>query len=367
MSIMRILRIVLKYVFLPILAICIIDIIALLAFRAHMQRKNAERTRITAPNGISSLEKITIGGIEQWILIRGWDRSNPVLLFLHGGPGGGEIPNSRDFYPMLERDFVFVNWDQRGAGKSYSASVPPESMTIDRIVEDTRELTEMLVERFDVPRIYLVGHSWGSMLGAIAAARYPELFYAFIGVGQDVHCARAEEIPYQFVLDLASETDNQEAMKELREIGPPPYEDFREMWRQRRWLEEFNGVFHIPVRTDFWWWMGAMSPDSVLADAIRYDRGLEFSSEVMWNEVNRADLFRDAPKIDIPVYFFLGRYDYNTPFELGVEYYKKLESPKGKEIIWFEYSAHMIPLEEPAKFHDMLVNRVLKETYPIVD
>jgi pimeloyl-ACP methyl ester carboxylesterase len=149
------------------------------------------------------------------LLIRGWDRSNPILLHLHGGPGSADISIARFFDTELIEHFTVVHWDQRGAGKSFSPDIPPESMTRDQFVEDIRELAVLLGKRFDVPRIYLVGHSWGSEIGALAASRYPELFHAYVGVAQVVEESEQERISYQFVLDKAREAGNQKAIREL--------------------------------------------------------------------------------------------------------------------------------------------------------
>lgn len=352
-----------KYVILPLIVICALIVTVLLSCRAYLQHKILLQTHITSANGIDSLEKVTLGGLEQWILIRGWDKSAPVLLFLHGGPGGGDIAMARHFHPELEHSFVVVRWDQRGAGKSYSSSIPPESMTVEQFVSDTLQLVDILRERFDVPKIYLVGHSWGSELGCLAVTRRPEAFYAFVGVGQLVEYNENERLSYEHTLDKARELNNQEAICELEAIGPPPY-GIEELLIQRKWLDKFGGVFHSDIALADLWKIGITSPDCSLFDGFRYFRGQSFSLENMWvDEVGSINLFELAPTIEVPVYFFIGRHDYNTPSEIAVKYYESLEAPKGKQLIWFENSAHMIPIDEPDKFCDILINKVLKETY----
>ena len=131
----------------------------------------------TKPNSITSMEFVEIGGIQQWIMIRGHDLNNPLLLLLHGGPGSAESPLAYKFQRDLEKSFIVVNWDQRGGGKSYFKKIPIESMNIEQFITDTHDLIQMLKKRFDKEKIYLVGHSWGSMLGTLVVQRYPELFY----------------------------------------------------------------------------------------------------------------------------------------------------------------------------------------------
>lgn len=351
------------------LAVWLAVILLLLAWRAYLQHKVRRQTAITSPNGIDSLERTTLGGVEQWLSIRGWDTSKPVLLYLHGGPGYAQVAVARFFQRELERCFVVVQWDQRGAGKSYSRNVPRESMNVEQFISDTRELVEMLKNRFHAPKVYLVGHSWGSMLGMLLAARHPDLIHAFVGVGQFVEDSELEQISYRYVLDKATAAGDRRAIKKLAAIGPPPYKSHREMRMQRAWLEKYGGTFHRHVGDIQWlsstvnfWIMGLISPDASLMDAIRYFRGQTFSMENMWDEVSRLNLFELVPRVHVPVYFFLGRYDYNTPTEIVERYCEQLEAPRGKQIIWFEDSAHGIPNEEEDKFCSVLSDKVMSET-----
>jgi len=358
----RAIKLAMKYFIVPLLSLCIIGICLLLLYRSYLQHEIRKKTKIRTPNGIDSLEEVVIGGLKQWILIRGSDKSNPVLLFLHGGPGSADIFLARHFDGNLVDHFVVVHWDQRGAGKSYSSDIPVETMNRDQFVSDIRELSELLAKRFGVPRIYLVGHSWGSEIGALAAARYPELFSAFVGVGQVVEKNEQEEISYRFVLGMAKKANNEIAIQELEGTGPPPYAGYREMELERKWLETFGGVTHNNTLTfNDYLKIGLTSPDYDLLDGLRFFRGQEFSEEHLWKERLHTNLFEEAPRIDVPVYFFAGRYDYNTPSELTERYFQQLDAPRGKHLVWFENSGHMVPYEEPEKYCDEL-QRVLAET-----
>lgn len=143
-------------------------------------------------NSIATLDSVVLGNIEQSILIRGQNIDNPILLFLHGGPGYPQISFARKFQSKLERDFIIVNWDQRGSGKSYSRHVPQDSMTRDQFIMDTFELIDYLLDRFDQEKIYLAGHSWGSDIGVRVVEQKPLLFYAYIGIGQVIHSEMQE-------------------------------------------------------------------------------------------------------------------------------------------------------------------------------
>jgi len=352
--------IVAKYILVPFSILCILAIAFLLSYRTYLQHQIRKETDITSPGGIQSLEKVVLGGVEQQISIRGQDRSNPVLLHLHGGPGGAEIPLARFFDTELEKHFVVVKWDQRGAGMSYDPDIPVESLSTEQLISDAHEMAELLRKRLGVEKMYLVGHSWGSALGARTASLYPELFHAFVGVGQFVEDVELEEISYNFTLDKAKELNNQEALEQLEEIGPPPYDHYDEMLVQRVWLERFGGLYHGEMGNLFM--MGATSPDSTLFDGYRYTRGQMFVLEHMWDDLKEVNLFEQAPRIEVPVYFFLGRHDYNTPPELAVRYFEMLEAPAGKQIVWFENAGHMIPFEASREYSDALINKVLKET-----
>ncbi|MEG4855444.1 alpha/beta fold hydrolase [Microcoleus sp. B5-D4] len=174
------------------------------------------------PNSIAVLEKVKLGGSEEWISIRGKDSRNPVLLFLAGGPGGSQLVTARRALAGLEDRFVVVNWDQPGAGKSFDA-VDRSKLTPDRYITDTRELVLNLRQRFGKEKVYVLGESWGSALGIMVVQRYPELFHAFIGTGQMVAFLENDLICYDFALRLAQKRGDTKQVEKLKLQGPPPY------------------------------------------------------------------------------------------------------------------------------------------------
>lgn len=334
------------------------------------------------PGSIASLEKIRLGGIDQWILMRGQDINKPVVLYLHGGPGGALMPLVRHYTGELEKHAIMVVWDQRGAGKSYSKKIPPESMKISQYLSDAHELVSYLKKRFNKEKIYLIGHSWGSILGMKLIQRYPGDFYAYVGIGQVVNNQyENERLSWEFAYRQAKKYKNEEAIKELTEIGPPVegyYKtDFKGgkftakgLWRQRKWLGNFGGILHFES-DDYEANMKKLkktmrksmktslcSGEWTLADAMRARRGKKFSIENVWPEVLKVNLLREVPRVGVPVYFFTGRSDYNTPFELVERYYEKLQAPR-KEIVWFEKSGHMLIIEELEKFNSEMM-RVIR-------
>lgn len=262
----------------------------------------------------------------------------------------------------LEEYFVVVNWDQRGAGKSYRRGISAETMTLEQFIDDAIELTELLIERFDVDKIFLVGHSWGTIVGTHAAQRRPDLYHAYIGIGQAVNFIEAEKISYRFTLDRAREEGNAEAVRELVAIGEPPYppEGFRQKIAiQRKWLFHFGGeVYGLSNRTAYELQIVRevlFFPDYTLFDAYRFLAGNSFSMRHLLDDLMAIDFINQVPRLHLPVYFIAGRYDYVTVSEVVEKYYEVLEAPH-KELIWFEHSAHSPNFEEPGRFVETMAN-----------
>jgi pimeloyl-ACP methyl ester carboxylesterase len=328
------------------------------AYRTHNQIAIRRDTRISQPTGIESLEEVTLGGVDQWILIRSEDQSKPVLLWLHGGPGSPTMPLASQHDKELVKHFVVVHWDQRGAGKSYSTDIPERSMVVDQFVSDTHELTEELAERFGAPKIYLIGHSWGSQVGMRTIAQYPDSYYAFVSLGQYVNSVEAEDVGYRFALAQAVRRGNRKALRELEGIGPPPWKKSGQRTTCTKWINRFGGTGRQFTTLDYLHEM-IKSPEYTLRDLFGYVRGMWFSGNIMHinGELERIDLFQHVPKVDVPVHFFQGRYDYSTPGEVVERYFEMLSAPQ-KTLVWFEESAHFPQWEEPQRFTDELLKIV---------
>lgn len=346
---------IVKYLLVPLISLLLLSILFLFFYVTYQQNKISGAIAIDSPNGIQSLEKVTLNGVEQYIYIRGVDRDKPVLLFLHGGPGFSEMVPMRHYNKELEEHFVVVNWDQRGAGKSFSKDIDPDTMNINQIVDDTLELTKLIKERFEVDKIFLMGHSWGSFVGVHAADRSPEYFHAYLGIGQGVQFLEAEDISYQFTLDKAREYGNEKATQELKEIGFPSESDnyLNDISTQRKWLFEFGGEVYGETNKSLYllklFNLHLISPEYSLMDTINLIRGNNLTGELMWDDLINTNLLADIPELNIPVFFLTGRYDYVTVYEKVEAYYDILKAPH-KEIVWFEYSAHSPNFEEPDKF-----------------
>lgn len=312
---------------------------------------------IEGGNAIAALERVVLGGAEQTILVRGRDRSSPVLLYLHGGPGFAHLPLARYYSAELEEELVVVHWDQRGAGASCEG-IDRSSMTLARVVADTIELSEQLARRFGGGgRIILLGHSWGSVVGALAVQQRPDLYHAYVGLGQLVHGDRNEELSYEWVLAEAERRGDEEALAELRAISPP-YQENADLGVQRRWLNSYNGSLYAFDRARPALWPLLFAREYTLGTRLSYGACFTGSLDAMWGEVADVDFPSQIPRLDVPVYFFSGRHDWNTPYPLVEQWAAALEAPH-VEMVWFEDAGHVIPIESPADFQRAVLEKVL--------
>jgi pimeloyl-ACP methyl ester carboxylesterase len=311
---------------------------------------------------VAALEQIKLGGVSQWILIRGNSIEKPLLLKLHGGPGQAEMATVR-FNRLLERDFIVVEWDQRGAGKSARAIDPQRAMNIAQFVEDTHELTEILLKRYHQKNLILVGSSWGSVIGIETVKKYPDLYRAFVSTGQIANFAEGMNAGYRFLMTEAGKRNDVNAINQLTKIGPPPYggdEGSAKREIYGKWLEDFGGLWHSSEKFDRVGWM-ISSVEYSWPEKLHYTSAAKKSFDLLLPQLSAVDLIRTVPKLEVPVYFAVGRYDEMAPFEVSQAYFSMLAAPK-KQWIWFEQSAHFPQWEEMEKFHALLANKVVPET-----
>jgi pimeloyl-ACP methyl ester carboxylesterase len=347
------------FIFIIIFALVALFIAGGIGYRTFLQSSLQSQTKIETSDGIESLEKITLNGSDQWIYLRGHDQKNPVLLFLHGGPGSPELPVARVFGLEIEKHFTVVHWDQRASGKSNREIFEEEDLSIDTYLTDTLALVNILRERFSKDKIFLIGHSWGTVLGTLTVRDHPELFHAYVGMGQVVNMAENERLSLEFVINEARKDRNEEALTALLPLNPPYAEDTNELSVQRQWLYYYGGGMR---GTTFPQLAGHFfsSPEYSLLDLLAMFKGMMMVANHMWPELSQIDFFTTAVKLDIPVYYFTGRHDYNTPFALVEEYVERLDAPH-KEIVWFEESSHFMNVSDPGHFQDMLINKVLRD------
>lgn len=312
-------------------------------------------------NSIAELIRLDLNGRKQWISIRGWDKNAPVLLFLAGGPGGTQMAAVRHELAELEKHFVVVNWDQPGSGKSYNAN-RIKYITARTYIQDGHALTEYLKERFSQEKIYLVGESWGSALGIFLVDKFPESYHAFIGTGQMVDFAETERLDYVKAIEIAKSRGDTGLVQRLEANGMPPYYGKDVTWKSAAYLNYLSAYMAADPRIQnpgYNTLRDISSSEYGLLDKINFFRGIINTYNHVYQQLYDIDMRRDHAKLDVPVYFFLGRHDVNAPTALAEEYAQLLEAPV-KEIVWFEHSGHSPWINESERFIDELLARFLQ-------
>jgi pimeloyl-ACP methyl ester carboxylesterase len=310
---------------------------------------------------IATMEKVKVGGVDQWLVLSGRDASKPGLLFLHGGPGTPETAFLHHFNRNLENHFIVVAWEQRGAGKSYAPGIPPESMTLEQFVRDAHEVTQVVKQRFGREKLYLVGHSWGAILGILTAHRYPEDYAAYVGVSQPVTFAENEAISYQWALDTAIARKNRRAIRELQAIGAPVdgrYAGGFEAWLMKgKWIRAFGGALYGKDALPVLGRILLLSPDYALRDKVNYLRGEQFTLTHMAEALMQMDLRQQVAELGIPCYFCHGRHDYQALCSLAEGLFRQIEAPRKRFVAW-ENTAHGALFEQPARFLELMLEIV---------
>jgi proline iminopeptidase len=323
--------------------------------RAHAAAIIANARKIVSPNGIERLEKVRIGGIEQWVSIRGYDKRNPVLLFIHGGPGYVSMPMSWWFSRGWEEYFTVVQWDQRGAGKTYLLNDPAKiapTLTLNRMQADTEEMVNWIRQHLGKQKIFVIGHSWGSYLGLELAKKHPEWLHAYIGVGQLTNGPESERRGWVFAINAARSAGNTEAVGELQALAPyfaPGHPSpLKAIYTQRKWLDAYDGVMANRPGNSPESDLAQLSPDYTDEEISRIWQGNDFSEHYLLADVLKLNL-SGIVKLDCPLIIFAGRHDFNVNSQVAAEWFAKVKAPS-KHFEWFENSAHLPMTEEPGKF-----------------
>lgn len=325
-------------------------------------RAFALSTPIATPEGVDVLEQVAIGGIPQWISIRGRDQANPVLLYLHGGPGFPTMPVSHLWQGPWEEYFTVVQWDQRGSGKSYrasdTASVRP-TLTVPRMIADAEDVVRHLRERFGPRPIVLMGHSWGTILGVELARRHPEWFSVYVGIGQAVDVAESERLGYEALVDTAGRAGDTVALAELRALAPYPELDGAippaKLYTERKWMRAYGGYNHAKP-DDHYGTLMATSPLYTDEELSQFGPAIQFVFETLWPQLQDFAIW-DVDELNVPVVLFHGVHDLTTPLSLAERWHSALRAPS-KTLVRFEHSSHMVMMEEPGKLFLHLIQDV---------
>lgn len=317
--------------------------------------------KVVSPNGIDEQKEIAIGGIKQWITIRGRDRNNPILLFLHGGPAAPEMPTSWTFQNPWEDYFTVVQWDQRGSGKTYNANDPKKiapTLALDRMEKDTEDLVQYLRTKYHKKKIFVIGHSWGSLLGITLAHNHPEWLYAYVGMGQMIDTLASERDSYEAALAGARAAHDAKAIKELESIAPYPGGAVKldKINIERTWSVKYGGLSWNRNSYAYYYRATELSPDYTDADLDAIDKGSLLSLTHLLPAFGAFN-YSKVTDFKCPIIIFNGRHDETVSEKVTADWFAHVHAPV-KKLVWFENSAHMMQIEEPGRVLVHLVEDV---------
>lgn len=322
---------------------------------SFLRIRNEQQYAIDSAKGVDEAMYVPLGGIDQWVTIRGEDRQNPVLLFVHGGPGDVTNPWSFAYFAAWERRFTVVQWDQRGAGRTLRKTGPSvaSTMTLDRMAQDGIELSEFLRKHLGKDRIVLVAHSFGSILALRMVQARPDLFYGYVGTGQVADETKNYSVAYAALLEKARATGNQQAVDELRRIGPPPYANGEGYQVQRKWSNRFEGADRFLPGT---LGLTLVAPRGAVQDLYDSRDGQNLSGERLVS-LTRSSTSKDLGlEFRVPIFFFQGTEDFTTPTALARQYLGAIKAPR-KEFVPID-GGHFAVFMHSDQFLEQLVARV---------
>lgn len=313
--------------------------------------------RIKGDNSISTLEQVEINGTGYEVMIRGVDKRNPIVIFVHGGPGCSEIPYVRKYQDLLEKNYTIVHYDQRGSGKSYHFNEDYSNLTTDVLVDDLLALTDYVTAKFGQQKVLLIGHSFGTYIGMKAAAKAPDKFAAYIGIGQVADTVTSELDSLQYVIEQAKLANNTKEVERL-ELLREPIEKGEET-TPRSIIRKYGGAARL-IDDNMDYYKGFLfQPEYNLLDVVRYLRGISVTQKMLLAEEASNNIIDVVKTLDIPSYFVMGKYDYMTSVNAAKQYFDVLHAPV-KDFVLFEQSAHYPQFEEKELFAEWL-NKTWKQ------
>ncbi|MBP7510192.1 MAG: alpha/beta hydrolase [Prolixibacteraceae bacterium] len=361
--------------FLSIIFLCLITLLTtLLVISPGRLKPYLDQSGQILAGSISEKIYIKIGGVKQGMFLRGKNIQNPVLLFVHGGPAFSEFFLVEKFPVDLEDHFTVCYWEQRGGGISYTPEVTLESMTLEQLASDAIEVTNYLYHRFGKEKIYIMAHSGGTAFAIQAVADYPQLFYAYIGIAQITRQAESEVLCYKYMMDQYLANGNSKMVVELNKYPILDNESFI--------LPFFNSVLRDKAQHDLG--IGTMhNMRSIIKDVflpVWTCKAYTISEKLnIWiskfsflkktglrSEIIQSDITTQVPRLEIPVYFFSGKYDLTVNKDLSKEYLKAIEAPV-KGFYTFNESAHSPMFEEPKRLIEILVKDVINRSTNLAD
>jgi pimeloyl-ACP methyl ester carboxylesterase len=334
-------------------ALVVLVAVVAFSYRAVWQSRIANKTRITSPDGIDEAKFIEVNGAEEWITIRGDDKDKPVILFLHGGPSEANSPFV-EFYTSFEKDFVFVQWDQPGAGKTYirAGSHQPKLM-IESMAADGIGVAEYVENELRKPKIILIGQDWGGVLGVRMIRQRPDLFSVLLGTGQIIGMASTQDVLYEYALSHATATHDEKMLAALKQLGPPPYNlerygQFQDCCRNQFWPpDDIAGINRMKA-------VLVVSPSLSIGEVSGWIKGLRTGEkELDTMLMTMEDLRKTDTTFSVPVFFIQGEDDNVTPTSLVADYISKIQAP-AKKLDIVPGAGHFVMWTHPAEFLSFL-------------
>lgn len=316
------------------------------------------------PTSIAVIKRVLLGGVEQVVIIRGHNVANPVLLYLHGGPGTPEFAFIRKEFAALEKHFTICYWEQRGAGKSAKWKTPAADLTLERLVNDCGDVAAYLQEIFKTGPVYLLGHSWGSVLGVYSAKKFPHLFAAYVGVGQVGDQFIGEQLSLEFIREQARQLPHTSAPQAIAKLQLPERSASAQVWidyllKQRKWVSEFGGALFRLNMNKIAPRQLITCPEYTLREKLNYMSAARYSMHALWESVIQHDLSVVIAELELPVYIIQGIHDYQTPTAEARRFYENLKAPY-KAWYTLENAAHFPHTECYSQFEAILLNDVLQ-------
>jgi proline iminopeptidase len=320
------------------------------------------------PGSIAELTSVRINGCDEELLIRGYSVDNPVLLYLSGGPGQSDLAYPRALFGDLEKNVTVVSWDKRGTGYSYPALDPAATLTLDDAIAETIEVTNYLRERFHQDKIYLLGESYGTILGVETVQARPDLYYAYIGSGQMVSPRETDLGLNRMMFDYANKTGDEQLAAKMRSFGEPPYKDVYAYSFVMGYYDALAGDFTPPqdyrdlITASGVNPLGVMATEYSLVEKVNVVRGLFDMFSVMYPQLQEIDFRKNTTKLDVPVYIFDAEYELPARRDLALEWYGMLDAPQ-KHLYTIKNAGHSGVFEGVSEFTRVMNEEILPETY----
>ena len=323
---------------------------------SFLRARNTEQFALRSPRSVDEARFVRIGAIDQWVTIRGRDRDNPVLLFLHGGPGDVTNPWAFALFAAWEERFTVVQWDQRGAGRTFRKTGPSiaPTLTLDRMTQDGIELTEYLLEHLGKDKVIVVAHSFGSIIGLRMVRARPDLFSAYVGTGQVADGRRSLSAAHEALLEKARALGNRQALEELGRHGPPSSPSHPGYGVQRRWANAFEGADHFLFGTIG---LTLVAPGYSAQDINDSAEGQMLSGERLVPQTSSLGAADLGLVFEVPVFIFQGAEDFTTPNELARRYLDSIAAPR-KAFVSIEGGGHFAVFMKSDRFLEELVRRL---------